>query len=270
MLPSQAVRKEMRTTAGADLVWEAWTDPDRLSQWFCDQATGWPGVGGTLNMTWERFGFTVHYDVAEMEGRKRMVLKSWIPGVGTQSLELEIRRRAPYTILQLVESSPPGKIPESESGVESGWEMALAILRHYLENYYGQDRSSFFAMLPAEFTYEGLMPFFTRPEKLELWLTRPGSVTEMGSAGEPFRCILDSGETMSGTVLAVTRHEVLLGWDEIRGFLELKSFPTGPGTRALCLRGSGYGLSADRAAQIEQSLKEALVRLFAALARSYR
>lgn len=259
------VRKEVRIQAPLDRVWEAWTEPDRISQWFADSVEGWPGVGSTLSMTWEKFGFTVDYKIAELEPRKRIVLKTRLPGVGTQVLTVEMVRRAPETIVTVTESGPENhKSDPRESGVESGWVMACSVLKHYVENYFGEPRRSFFAFLPASFTYERFLTLLTTPEGLASWLTREGSVSEVG---QPYSLTLDNGNTMSGRVLALTHHEMALGWDEIRGFLEFKSFPLGrDGQKALCLRGSGYSLSQERADELEQFVKDSMVKLFAAVA----
>ncbi len=260
------VEKVVKIEAEQQKVWEAWTDPERLSQWFCDKASGWPGEGATLSLTWERFGFTVDYEICRLRAPEQLLLKSRIPGVGVQKLNIELRRRAPFTVVSLRESSPAGKISAEDSGVESGWEMALAVLKLYVEKYYGRERRSFFAMLPAKFTYDKLLPFYTDPGKMALWLTKPGTTAKLGGVGEAFEMTLDNGWYMTGQVMAVTRHEVALSWDQIDGFLELKSFPTSPENKVLCLRGSGYGIDDDKAAEVEAFLKDALVRLFAAIA----
>lgn len=67
-------------------------------------------------------------------------------------------------------------------------------------------------------------------------------------------------------VLAITRREVGLTWEEIHGVLELKAFAMGPGSRVIAIRGCGWNLAAARAAEIESHMGEALDRLAAELA----
>lgn len=259
------VHKEIRITAPIEQVWEAWTEPSRLCQWFTDSVDGWPGQGSTLSMTWSKFGFTVNYKIAELVPRKRLVLKTRLPGVGTQVLTIEFSRRAPETIVSLSESGPENSNSDPlESGVDSGWTMALAILKYYVENHYAQNRQKFFALLPASFSYDHLLTFLTTEEGLACWLTRSGSLP---GAGQAFELVLDDGTTMSGTVLALTHHEMALSWEQINGYVEFKSFPLGDGAqKALCIRGAGYEIGPERVQQIEEFAKDALVKLFAAVA----
>ena len=62
-------------------------------------------------------------------------------------------------------------------------------------------------------------------------------------------------------MLAVTGWEVQLSWDEIAGALALKGFGIGEGRRAISIHGSGWGLSAERAAALEAFFADALGRL---------
>lgn len=256
---ARVIRREMRTSASPHRVFEAWTEPERLSQWFADRASGWPGVGSKLTMTWDRFGFTAEYLIAEADPERRVVMKSKLPGLGTSVLEVDLARRGADTLVRVTETGP--ELAE-DWGDESGWEMALAILKLYLEQYYGETRASFFAMLPAEFEYPQIRRLYGTLEGLRQWFATEG---ELGGVGEPYRLVLPDGRVMSGRMLALTRHEATLGWDEIRGFLELKAFPTEPGKKAVCLRGSGWGLKDEEAAALEQMCRAALVRLFGAL-----
>ncbi len=262
---SNIVAKEMRTTAGLDRVWDSWTDPERLAQWFTDKADGWPGVGSTLSMTWENFGFTVDYKIAEMIPRQKLVLKTRLSGVGTQVLTVKLGRRAPNTIVTLSESGPENHTSDPrESGVESGWEMALAVLKLYVEDHFFEKRSKFFGMLPAEFSYDHLRKFLLTPAGQTMWWAQEGSFPEQ--VGAEFSLTLDDGQPMSGRVLAVTHHEVALSWKEINGYVEFKSFPLAGQQKALCIRGAGFSFEAERREATETYCKDALVRLFAALA----
>jgi hypothetical protein len=73
--------------------------------------------------------------------------------------------------------------------------------------------------------------------------------------------VLRNGDRVTGEVLARSGWEVQLSWDEIEGALALKGFGIGNGRRAVSVHGSGWGLSADRAALLETFFTEALERL---------
>jgi len=103
--------------------------------------------------------------------------------------------------------------------------MALALLKHYLENYYGSPRNSFFAMRPAAFSFERVIPFHRTATGLKKWLTTSG---ELGGIAEALALPLQEGCRISGRVLAKTKRETALSWKEIRGALELKAFSMGP------------------------------------------
>lgn len=259
-----AIKKSTLTGAPPERAYDAWTEPDHLARWFCDQVTGWPGAGSKLKMTWERFGFSVEYFLAEAVPGKKVVLKASVPGMGTQTLTIGVRPYGMGSQVEVVETGPGAEGQEGAGDAESGWEMALSILKLYLERYYGQDRTSFFALLAAPYANEQLMRFYQTAEGLAAWLTREGSI---GSVGEDVKLTLWEGDVLTGKVLAVTSHELAVSWEEIGGYLELKSFEVNAERKAVCLRGAGYGgrLDPDKAQELEKKMEASLIRLFAAL-----
>ena len=136
--------------------------------------------------------------------------------------------------------------------------MAMAMLKLYAERHYGRERHQFFAMRPATYEYRDLISFYSAPERLATWLTKSGAI---GEAGQRYALELRNGVRASGEVLAVTGWEVQLSWDEIEGALGLKGFGIGKGRRAISIHGSGWGLSAERAAALEAFFADALGRL---------
>jgi hypothetical protein len=136
--------------------------------------------------------------------------------------------------------------------------MAVALLKLYAERYYGQPRTQFFAVRPAQFEYCGLLPFYREPRLLSRWLTTEANV---GDAGQRCALSLIDGGRVSGEVLAVTGWEVQLSWEEIAGCLGLKGFSLGPAGRAICIHGSSWCLDADSAAALERAFGVALERL---------
>ncbi len=256
------VHRQMRTTASLETVWDAWTDPERLGHWLCDSATGWPAQGSTLKLTWARFGFTIDYFIVEVERLKRVVLRAQIPGIGYQFMGVTLTRRGVQTNISLKETVHDGCTPDEKMESESAWDCNLAVLKLYVEKYFGRPRSTFFALLAAPFGYEQIKPHFTEADKIEQWL---GTDVTFGEQGQPYKLTLDDGQTMSGTVLCLTTHEAVLSWDQLDGYLELKAIPVEPGKKAICLRGGGYGLSAEKAQEVEKMLESACIRLFALL-----
>lgn len=259
------VTKEISLQQPATKVYLAWTEPDHLTKWFTDEVKGWPGVGSDLAFTWKNFGFSVHYKIAELRPDEKVVYKTRLPGVGTQVLTVTLARRAPKTIVTVSEAGPENhKSDPYLSGVESGWQMTLGLMKLYIEQYYGKPRERFFAMLPAQFEYPTLHRLYSTTDGLKQWLITAG--TAATEPDQPFHYTLDSGESMSGRVMAISHHEILWSWTEIDGYLELKSFPTTGDNKGLVLRGATYRPDLHTPANIEDKIKGLLVKLFAALA----
>jgi len=241
--------------------------PEILSGWFTDRMTGRAEAGGQVTWIFDRFGARFPYDVLVAEPPARLLLKG--NPVGRPPYHLEILIGAGEgggTTIEIVNSgfmtgsrgtgsdgagSREAGADDEFEGVVSGWQMALAILTRYLERHHGQPRESFFAMQPARFDYEAIRPYFQDPKLLSRWLTRSGGI---GATGTSIRLELFDGSTLSGEVLAVTSREAAISWSEINGILELKAFQLSPLQRAVCLRGSGWGLSGDEAARVEKSM----------------
>ena len=258
------IRKDIAIEALQSKVFAAWSDPEHIAGWFTDEVSGWPGVGSTMSFRWKNFGFSVDYKLAEMRPDTKLIYKTRLPGVGTQVLTVKLARRAPFTIVNISESGPENhKSDPMESGVDSGWTMSLSILKYYIDKQFGKKRECFFAMLPAHFEFPQIRELFSTREGLEKWLTLQSPPPT--KIGDDYRFRLDSGQILSGKVLAITHHELSLSWDEIDGYLELKSFPTGEGNKGLCLRGATYSPEKFPVSGLETEVKDALVKLFAAL-----
>jgi uncharacterized protein YndB with AHSA1/START domain len=260
----RVIRTELRTTAPPEHVWAAWTDPARIAQWFTDGAEGEPRAGTIFWWIFDRFGYRIPYQVLEAIPNERFVLKGEMQGRPPGILEITIRREGGRTVMTLVNSGflEGAEWDEEFQGIDSGWNMATAALKLYLENYYGQPKTQMLAMRPAQFTMAQLGPYYRRAEHLAKWLTASGGI---GPVGSPCALVLRGGMKVTGIVLVETGREVAVTWNEIRGTLELKAFSMGPDKKMVCLRGVGWGLDAARAKSIEEGMSAALGRLAAAL-----
>lgn len=260
----QAIVRSIKTRIFPEQIWDAWMDTENLSHWLVDQASGWPGVGSTLSLTWERLRCTIDYQVAEAKPCEKLVWRTKMPA-GFQTLTITLRREGPITAVELREQAPEDAPSADESSSGSSWQIALAVLKLYLEKYAGCKRSSFFSIKAADFSDEQLLEYYLTPAGWMSWLA--SSVEKAPTLGQvgPFSLTTRWGTKMSGQVLTVTRNEALLSWDEIDGFLELKCFSLGPGQQAICLRGSTYTLGSSKSAGLEKELDTALGLLSAIL-----
>lgn len=232
------IRRHIIVKAPPERAFDAWTEPEHLSRWFCDKVVGWPGYGGTLTMTWEKFGFTMDYNLRTIVPPKRIVMKSLIPGMGMQTLNISIRPYGSGCRIEIVETGPGAEGQEGAGDAKSGWEMSLALLKIYLENFWAKDRRMIFAIITAPYEEDRLMYYYRSAEGLANWLTEYGSI---GEAGSEVKLKLKNKLTLTGRVMAVTDHELVVTWKEINGFLELKSFIGSSDRKAILVRGSTYG-----------------------------
>jgi uncharacterized protein YndB with AHSA1/START domain len=259
----RVIRDEIKTSASAQQAWEAWADPAKISQWFVDRAEGKAEAGGDIKWFFDKFNLELNYKVLEAVPGERFAILWPGPMPPPGILEVIIEREGGETLIRLVNSGfrEDAALNEEYEGVASGWRTSLGLLREYLENYFGEPRTSILAMQPAQFEYADVARCFREPGLLAKWLTKSGAI---GDDGEACRLVLQSGESVNGRVLARTQHEVTLSWPEARGVLELKSFSMGP-QRVLAIRVSGWKMDAKRAQEIEKQMTESVARLASAL-----
>jgi len=259
------IRAEIRTKATPQEAYDAWADPEKIAHWFPDRAEGKAELGATITWIFDKFNYRIPYEVLIARPAEKFAIR-WNPPPGMSSgiLEVTISKEGGDTVVRLVNSGfrEGAEWDEEFEGTDSGWRMALALLKHYLENYFGIPRSSFLVMRPAEFSFEQVVPLHRTGAGLRRWLTKSG---EYGEVGERFALELQEGDKVTGCVLAKTKRETTLSWDEIHGVLELKAFSMGP-QKILCVRGCGWGLSEEKAKELEAQMERATERLAGSLA----
>ena len=254
--------RTLRTTATPQQVFEAWADPELLAQWFPEAARGEAVPGGTMTYVFSKFGIEMVHQVVEVVPGERLVLDGKNPAGLPFRQEIAIRREGGETVLELVHSGfdDGADWGDDYEGADSGWAMALAILRHYLEHHFGRPRTNYFVMRPASYEFAQLDALYRSEAGLSKWLTRSGRT---GEVGDEVALELRDGGRVTGEVLAWTGRECAVSWREIAGVLELKAFPMGPGGRAIALRGSSWSDAAPAEAEIEAWMSAALDRLAA-------
>lgn len=270
-------RRQLRTRATVEQAWSAWAEPEIIAQWFADRAHGEAVEGGTLTHVFETFGMEVEHRVVEVVPGERLVLEAVGPSGVPFRQQIHVRRDGGTTLVDLVHSGFGDDAPWGDEfeGIDSGWTMALAVLRHYLEHHYGRPRHQAFAMRPVSTGAPAPAPsdasagapsfdaLFRSAEGLGRWLTRAGAV---GEVGEAVALELREGGPLHGQVLAWTGREVALSWAEQEGTLELKSFPFGRMGLMIALRASSWSASPPDRAAMERWMQAALDRLAPALA----
>lgn len=252
-------QREIRLDAPLEEVWSAWAEPQHVKRWFSDDAWGELEPGGELVHDFGDHG-EHRYQVIEVHPPQRLVLESDM-GMGAVRQEVVIRSEGGSTVLRLVHSGFGKQDPDSEvsQGIDSGWTMALAAMKHYVEHHFGKPKWQVPIFVPARFEYDRLLTeSYLSAEELGAWLTiGEHSIPEKGSVA----LTLKSGRTLSGEVLALTDHEVSISWKEISGLLELKAFGEGPESRFLGVRVLSWEADEDLALALAREFAEAVNRL---------
>lgn len=266
----RTVRAEIDVHASTSEVYDAWADPEGIARWFVDRAEGVARTGETVTWHFEAMGYELPIPIAEAVPGERIVMAGEAPGRPAFLQEILLEQRGGKTRLRLANSGfrEGAEWDDEYEGVASGWEMALATLKHQLERYPGRSRRHLFAMRPAAFEYADLLPSYTTSDGLEDWLATSTdlSADELAS-GVELRLDLANGERLTGEVLARTKRELLLEWREREAVLALKAFalPTG---RAVALDLSTW--AEDAAPLPNEELEQALDRLTAKLRSAVR
>jgi uncharacterized protein YndB with AHSA1/START domain len=255
------IRAEMTTSATPEQAWEAWADPEKIAQWFVDRATGEAKRGGTMTWFFDKFGYVIPYKILDAVSGELIVYK-WEPPEGLPGiLEVRIAREGGATAVRVIQSGfrEGAEWDDEYQGVNSGWKIALGILKFYLENHFACGKTMTLVFRPSKFAYEQVLKYFLEPAKLAQWLSVSGAI---GKSGEKCELVLRDAGRLTGRVLAITDREVMLAWDEVGGVLELKAFPMGQ-QRVVGVRVMSWGLNAEEIAQLEKKMSAAVERLAA-------
>jgi uncharacterized protein YndB with AHSA1/START domain len=255
----RAIEVEIVTRAHPARVWEALTDPQRIVEWFADRALGEVQPGAILRWSFDRLSLEMSFRVVQVTGTSGLVLSgdNGTPG----RLEILVGLAHDGTRVTLSHGEFPEEVGEEDyRALASGWRLALAVLRYYVEFHFAEPRRHFFALRSGRFSPHRLHTLFREPAGLQEWLTDGGS---MGTPGGRVHLALKNGETLRGDMLADAGSDVALAWDEIGGVLQFRTLPGSHerDMRSVCAMGWGWGLREERAKEIERYLASSLERL---------
>ncbi len=260
------VRQEVRICATPDQVFEAWADPEKITRWFVDRAEGRGTSGSVMTWSFDHFGYQMPVPIIEATPGRRFVTGGEIPGRPPALMEIDLSREGEITVVRLANSGLlEGEAwEEAYQGVDSGWRLALASLKHQLERYPDRRRTHLLSMRQARFDFPASLSFYTTPAGLDAWLTTRARID--GGAMRPGASVdfevRDAGR-LTGEVLAFSGREVLLEWREQQGVLALKAFTMGPAQRMIALDFCTWTTGAPMLAQA--ALDGAMERLAARL-----
>lgn len=271
--PGRVAKAEIRTKASVEAVWSAWADPEKLAQWFVDDASGIARAGQTMTWIWNEFGVEAQYEVLAAEAPSRLVLATPQQVAPAGVIEITISSRAGETIVTIVNSGflERGSLEDSAliypegsewndvfEGIRSGWQLALGLLKEYVEHHYGETKQSFLHLRPAQFDLNEILVWFTDEAHLRRWLTTTGAPA---AVGQEFVLVLHGNEELRGRTTALTARELEFAWPQERAVIELKAFAAGPGQPMLAIRGTCWASEPDRFEQLRSHFAAALERL---------
>ncbi len=220
----RSTSETIRTSAPAERLWQAFADPAKIAGWFVDDVQGTIAEGDLWTWVWKKYAIRAPYRILEASAPDHLVAEFEGKRGGPPGLiEITIRREGGETVLELVNSGF-GSGPEWDDefeGVRSGWHIALAILKFYLQRHWGEPRSDLLVQHNAEFDRAMILPYQRSEKGLARWLTRSGSIPPVGQHAH---LTLWNGQPLNGEVLALSDFETAVAWDEMNGVLELKGF----------------------------------------------
>jgi len=257
----RAVRKEIRIEAPPEAVFDAWAKPEQIAKWFVDGAENEMREGETVKWRFDAFGMDLPIEVYEVEPGKYLAFGGQRPGGPPALQEIILEKDGGATILRLVNSGfLDGEEWDDEfDGVDSGWTMALAALKHWLEKHADAKSSAHVTLMrPAKFEYDELQPRYRTAAGLG-WLGEDvAGDPEPLKEGARLNAKVDGALPLDGEVLASTTRELLVSWPEQDAVLGFKAFAAGPAGRMVSL---DYRTWDREVADVKGNLERALDRL---------
>jgi len=227
------VQARVKVAAQIDQVWSAWTVPERLAEWFPDRVDGTLAVGERVGFASDAVGLDLALEVVEIAPQKRLRFRGATPETAAQKLDVIFKDAGGEATMVRLEHAGFGAGPEARDvrdRTASGWQTAMALLRVYVESYFGRARVLRTTLSDADVAFHSLHRYYTDAEFLRRWLTDEGSV---GAIGEQCELVLHGDLRMSGEVLSrYPGRDVALACSDIGGVLVLCACPSPRAGRA--------------------------------------
>jgi len=261
---THTVRKlaaETRVRATPMPAWQAWAEPERLKDWFMDEAAGEPSPGSEMTLGSSAFGMTAKVRVLQSVPGERFVIE-WPGQPGRPQEEprlwdISVTREGGEAVVRVVSSGfGEGEDWDDEyEGEQDGWPVALASYKYYVENHFGERRREITALRPVRERQADLRPFFTKPDLLYRWLTNKG---ELGAKGSVYSLELKDGRVWNGEVLVEAGNQCCISVRELDGVAALMSFIGQNGQRMAGVSVSAWKLEEASARELASTLNAAL------------
>jgi len=174
-------------------------------------------AGETVHWIWEDFGFRIPLEVYEAERGRYISFGGQRPGGPPAFQEVIVTARGGSTVIKVVNSGfhDGAEWDDEYEGVDSGWEMALAQLKEWLENHKSETRTHILTMRPASFEYDDLQPLYTTAEGLRSWLAEEAKLSPLSAYVERMPEDQEFIYYMTGS-----SREILAGSPQLEAFAE--------------------------------------------------
>ena len=254
------IEASVEIAATAEAVWRAISEAEGVANWFAPIASGEPGEGGHLNVSWGDDGTWTSW-ITAWEPLRRLRLADEQPEEGAgesaaMAYEYRLQPRNGATLLTFVHSglSADSAWDDTFHMMENGWRFFLWNLKHYLERHPTAHRT----MISERPWVSG-----TREEVWDAVFGADGLGTVPAEPGDPFKLRLESGEVLEGSVVLLDRPWAFAGMVSSLndGVLHVEMEGTGDRWK-MGVWLSIYGMEEERCKEIGVALVQAISRMF--------
>jgi len=271
---------EIEIDAPIDVVWKAITDGEEITRWLCQEAKVNPGLGGSYWISWggPESGSAV---IETWEPPSRVRLRMLPYGTGPYNeetarkspmfQEYTLESRGNRTVLRLVHAD----IPDSHEwdgyyeSTNSGWQVFLLGLRHYLEKHAGEPRDSLMIMRPVKGTLASAWARLTGPEGLGIGesISGPHSLAEANTAHtlQKYRGSSFLGQQLVGEVIiAVPPKSLLMTIESLDDSLLTAALEEMGGNTYFFMTLATFGLDSETREKIREAWSDRFAKLLPA------
>jgi len=260
----RVIHKEITIDADAKRVYEAWADPKKISSWFVDRAEGDMRTDDVVTWIFEQFGMSLPVTVYAREEDEYLAFGGELLGRPPSLQEVILESDGGRTTLRLANSgfSDDDEGTETMAGTDSGWSMALAMLKLQIERHAAGHRRHVLVMQPAKVEFADLATRFFTTDGLATWIGRSASLgSDPLEVGAAVTIETIDGPVIEGSILAKTGWELLVDWPAQNGAISFKGFNAGPGTRMVGATFDAWDLDEAAFGEVEAMLRSAIGRL---------
>ncbi len=256
---SWKARAEILVERPLEMVWQAWSQLDRLTAWYAPTAAGDLTNGSQLVLQWNDLNVAIRLDVEAVRAPFEFALAADL-GVERQRQLVRLEERGEKTLVEVVHRG--GVDDFLASGIEAGWRTQLEMLRLYLERYAGKPRAYVAEKAAIEAPDESGFAYLVAPDLLSTWLGEFEHPIE--EAGQEVSLKVDTLRFEASILSFQEPHEIALHFPDERSVLRCRQIPLdrrAAGVKMLVVELSMWGEADARTAALLEAVRGASARL---------